>query len=246
MSITSYPTGASTDATLSTMLQEGADITGASMPTGGTHGRGWLSAIWKLLAGGLPAALTGSGNLKAAIVESTATVTTAINNAAATGKGTQGANFVPVQDAHDAGRQQFLMVWERQAGGASESATATCTALTVGGAVQGVGKSYAVGVGKTLRITQVIVTLRTSATTTGLFNSRVRIRQGTANTDPIIWQTEMGFDLTTTTMVVDAEVSQCHPIPEGLEVGSGSSITMTHLESSATGTVSISVIGYIY
>ncbi|MCC5644788.1 hypothetical protein LC607_17950 [Nostoc sp. CHAB 5824] len=31
-------------------LQEGTDITGASIPSGGTSGRGWLSAIWKLLS----------------------------------------------------------------------------------------------------------------------------------------------------------------------------------------------------
>nr|MDZ8019263.1 hypothetical protein [Nostoc sp. SerVER01] len=36
-------------------LQEGTDITGASMPSGGTSGRGWLSAIWKLISDRLPA-----------------------------------------------------------------------------------------------------------------------------------------------------------------------------------------------
>lgn len=35
-------------------LKEGTDINGATMPTGGTSGRGWLSAIWKLISDRLP------------------------------------------------------------------------------------------------------------------------------------------------------------------------------------------------
>jgi hypothetical protein len=69
------PTGAATETTLGGVLKEGTDITGATMPAGGASGRGWLSAIWKAFTDRLPAAVTGSGNLKAAIVESTATVT---------------------------------------------------------------------------------------------------------------------------------------------------------------------------
>jgi hypothetical protein len=40
-------------------LKEGTDITGAAMPTGGASGRGWLSAIWKLVSDRLPSALVG-------------------------------------------------------------------------------------------------------------------------------------------------------------------------------------------
>nr|MDZ8022061.1 hypothetical protein [Nostoc sp. SerVER01] len=46
-------------------LQEGTDITGASMPSGGTSGRGWLSAIWKLISDRFPTlgAKTASGSI---------------------------------------------------------------------------------------------------------------------------------------------------------------------------------------
>ncbi|AUB36150.1 Phage-related tail protein [Nostoc flagelliforme CCNUN1] len=50
----SSPTPVTTDA-----LQEGTDITGTSMPAGGTSGRGWLSAIWKLLSDRFPASVNG-------------------------------------------------------------------------------------------------------------------------------------------------------------------------------------------
>ncbi|MCC5618413.1 hypothetical protein LC605_25675, partial [Nostoc sp. CHAB 5836] len=40
-------------------LLEGTDIMGAAMPSGGASGRGWLSAIWKLISDRLPSALVG-------------------------------------------------------------------------------------------------------------------------------------------------------------------------------------------
>lgn len=67
------PTGAATETTVATLLQEGTSITGASMPSGGAHGMGWLSAIWKAITDRLPAALV-SGRLDVN-VGNTATVT---------------------------------------------------------------------------------------------------------------------------------------------------------------------------
>lgn len=67
------PTGAATETTLSTLLTEGAAITGASMPSGGSGGFGWLSAIWKAITDRLPSSLV-SGRLDVN-VGNTATVT---------------------------------------------------------------------------------------------------------------------------------------------------------------------------
>ncbi len=51
-------------------------ITGQSLEVGGTGLLGWLSSIRKAITDRLPSALTGSGNLKVAIVESTTQQTT--------------------------------------------------------------------------------------------------------------------------------------------------------------------------
>ena len=58
------PAGAATETTLATVAKDGAEITGVSMPTGGSGMRGWLSAIWKALTDRLPASLTSGGNFK--------------------------------------------------------------------------------------------------------------------------------------------------------------------------------------
>lgn len=87
------PAGAATEVTLGSLnttagllLQEGIDITGAAMPAGGSHARGWLSAIWKALTDRLPAALGGAGGLKTQRVDSWAAAaanTASADNAAA-------------------------------------------------------------------------------------------------------------------------------------------------------------------
>jgi hypothetical protein len=56
------PTGAATDTVVGTLLTAGTDISGASMPSGGSGGMGWLSAIWKALTDRLPSSLV-SGRL---------------------------------------------------------------------------------------------------------------------------------------------------------------------------------------
>lgn len=67
------PTGAATEATLATLAQEGTSISGASMPIGGQHLMGWLSAIWKALTDRLPAALVGGRLDTSSFLASTST-----------------------------------------------------------------------------------------------------------------------------------------------------------------------------
>lgn len=50
----------------------GVPITGQSLEAGGSGALGWLASIRKAITDRLPAALTGSGNLKVSIAESTA------------------------------------------------------------------------------------------------------------------------------------------------------------------------------
>lgn len=56
------PLGAATDTVVGTLLTAGTDISGASMPSGGSGGMGWLSAIWKAFTDRIPASLV-SGRL---------------------------------------------------------------------------------------------------------------------------------------------------------------------------------------
>lgn len=79
---------AATETTLATVTKEGTPETGQALGAGGASVLGWLSSIRKAITDRFPAALTGSGNLKAAIVESTATVTITGTVTANAGTGT--------------------------------------------------------------------------------------------------------------------------------------------------------------
>jgi hypothetical protein len=249
------PAGASTETTLGAVLKEGTDITGASMPAGGASGRGWLSAIWKLLSGGLPAALAASGGLKVDIAGTGANATavkvdgsgvtqpvsaagltnldvalstrtkpadqqhvivdtmtpalaldasvsallkpastlaavtavTAITNAlpagtnklgtvdiataAATAKGTQGANAVPVQELKDSGRVNIMWTLEFAPAAVAE-ALMTMTESRDGAAVT-TFTTKVVTSGKRLRITSWTMT---TENTLGVNPKRAKLR----------------------------------------------------------------------
>ena len=140
-------------------------------------------------------------------------------------------------------RQQILLWWERQAGVTSE-ALANFTNGVKDGTAIAAANNYAVSAGKILRIMAINVTIRGTAAT--VFNSRVRIRQATsvAANSPIIWAAEVGAP--STTFAAEECYSICYEIADGLHVVAGQQVAMTHLESSATGTVSVAIIGFEY
>lgn len=61
------------------VLSEGTDITGVSIPTGGSGGRGWLSAIWKTLTDRVPVLTLIGDRLKTQSVLDSVTVTGSAN-----------------------------------------------------------------------------------------------------------------------------------------------------------------------
>jgi len=86
------PLGAATDTVVGTLLTAGTDISGASMPSGGSGGMGWLSAIWKAFTDRIPASLVSGrldvnvGNTPAVTFSGDVTVVgKAAENAAASG-----------------------------------------------------------------------------------------------------------------------------------------------------------------
>lgn len=141
-------------------------------------------------------------------------------------------------------RQSVMLSWERLAGSASESALTNFTNGTLNAVSLAAAASYTVSPGKTLRITQINVALRTTANQ--VVNTRVRIRQAVSvsNASPIIWQGELGTS--NTANAAEIEYSQSFSPDGGIEVSAGQQITFTHLESSAAGTVSFVIAGYEY
>lgn len=155
------------------------------------------------------------------------------------------SNFPPVQPVSFlTGRQQIALVWERLAAVIVESSPVNFTSGTRGGVNLSASSSYTVSAGKTFRIQSVSLLLRVT-TAKADFNSRVRIRQGTLNTSPIIWQGELATSGQGASLV-ESGVAVVFSLPNGLEISSGQSIVVTHLDSSAGGTVSVSVIGFEY
>ncbi|MBW4675967.1 MAG: hypothetical protein KME52_18670 [Desmonostoc geniculatum HA4340-LM1] len=59
VSVSNFPNTLATETTLGTRLSEGTNVTGVSLPSGGSGAFGWLSAIWKIISDRLPTALVG-------------------------------------------------------------------------------------------------------------------------------------------------------------------------------------------
>lgn len=144
-----------------------------------------------------------------------------------------------------AARAYVTLSWERLAGGAAESALTNFTNGTKAGVALSAASSYTVTAGKTFRITAINVSAIATANT--IFNSRLRIRQAAAvtNSSPIIWQCEAGMGAATAANQAAAATTGFE-IPDGLEIPAGQQITFTHIESAATGLISLVIIGYEY
>lgn len=156
------------------------------------------------------------------------------------------SNFPAVQPVSfaTAARASVMLSWERLAGVVAESALTNFTNGTLNAVALAAGSSYTVSAGKTLRITQINIAVRTTANQ--VVNTRVRIRQAAsvANSSPIIWQAELGTS--NTANAAEIEYTQSFSPDGGVEISAGQQITITHLESSAVGTVSVVLVGYEY
>lgn len=160
---------------------------------------------------------------------------------AATAKGTQGANFLPAQDAKDSGRTYLSLVIDRIAGVSSE-ALATMT-INRGGSTSS-ASSYTVTAGKTLRLQMLSVSISDSTTTA--INGRVRVRSAASVlvSSPIVIASDVGsFPGTAAAgMGVGEEIS----IPDGLEIAGGQQIAISQVLSATSSLLSVNLIGYEY
>lgn len=160
---------------------------------------------------------------------------------AAAAKGTQGSNFLPVQDAKDTGRTLVILTLDRVAGITSE-ALATMT-INKGGAVT-TGTSYQVTAGKTLRLQALLVTILDSTTTLSAGRVRVRSAASVLVTSPVVIGTDQGNFTGTAAALAGQAVPVT--IPDGLEIAAAQQVGISHLESGTTSTVSVCLIGYEY
>jgi len=155
-------------------------------------------------------------------------------------KGTQGATGFSVQELKDAGRTYICITIDRAAGIATE-ALATITinkAETVT-----TGTSYTVTTGKTLRLQTFKASVRASTTT--IVSGRIRLRTAAsaiAATSPIIALLEAASN---GAIAEDINVDDID-FPDGVEIAATHQIGISHIESTATGTITVTLIGYEY
>jgi hypothetical protein len=157
-------------------------------------------------------------------------------------KGTQGASGYTVQNLKDAGRASIAITAEAVAGSASE-AIITHT-ISRGGAATSTGTSYNVTVGKTFRLTAIVVAFIATTTTanTSRFRLRVNATGAALVTSPLQFSFRLGWE--SATFIANEAEAICIPIPDGFEVPGGGGLAITHQEAAANGTLDVSLIGF--
>jgi hypothetical protein len=154
-------------------------------------------------------------------------------------KGVQGTIAIMVQDFKDAGRTPVILLVDQAAGIATE-ALATMT-INKGGTVTS-GTSYTVTAGKTLRITQFTLTVKASTTTAVDGRARLRSAATVAASSPIFAAAEASSPAAVANEAGTSNLA----IPDGTEFAGGQQVGISHIESTATGTVSVIAIGFEY
>lgn len=194
-----------------------------------------ISAVALPLPTGAATDLTvTNGTQKSQIVSPTGTV------ADVTAHGTQGANFLAVQNAKDSGRTPVVLVVDNVAGVTTE-ALATLT-INKGGTVTS-GTSYTVTAGKTFRLTQMVLAVINPSTTNASSRVRVRAAATVLATSPIYTAGTVGAPAA----IANAGSSITIDIPDGVEVAAGQQVGISHIESSAIASgVNVCVIGFEY
>lgn len=145
-------------------------------------------------------------------------------------------NPQPTREMMNTGRQQLCLSWENLGGHTSETLE-TFTSGSRNGVALPAASSYTVSAGKTLRIQSVVFTFGQNGSSA--CNYRARIRQGTTTAAPVILAAGAGGPSNTCNVV------HC-PVPDGLEVPSGQSICLTHIETATGGILSCCLVGFEY
>jgi hypothetical protein len=144
-----------------------------------------------------------------------------------------------VSQPYQRNRQHITLVWERMAGSTSESALQNFTSGVRAGSALSAANNYQVQTGKVLRIVAVTVAIR-NVTSASLASTRIRIRQAAsvANSSPIIFEAEVGLVPSAT---LENITSLAIPIPDGIDVDAGQQITVTHIDTTANCTVTVTI-----
>lgn len=158
-------------------------------------------------------------------------------------KSTQGATGFSVQPLSDAGRSRIGFTADRVA----PAATDTLVTFTkdVAGTATTAQTTYTVTTGKIFRIQA--ITIGVVASTTTAVAIRVAIRENTGGTciatsTPAV----MLYSATPAAVAAEGSDGEALAIPDGLEFPAGDSICISAIASTATGTLTVSVIGFEY
>lgn len=158
-------------------------------------------------------------------------------------KGTQGSTGFSTQDLKDAGRTFVVISADRVAGATSEALISF--SKNVGGTVTTGQTTYTVTTGKTLRCQIFQIEILNTTTVANRSIQRLRgVLSGTANaTSPVLLQAVAPAS----SAVATGAGQETFMVPDGLELPSGASIGISHLENVTTaGIVSTLLVGYEY
>lgn len=159
-------------------------------------------------------------------------------------KGTQGANGLSTQDLKDAGRTFVTLNADGVAGVTSN--TALTFSKNVGNTVTATQTSYTITSGKTFRVQNITLALRSAAAAIAF--AKVYLRSNSAGAtvaaSNIIWSTEINTNSATSGTGAWTVVD----FPDGFEIaGDGTkSIGLSHLDQATTNLVSATLVGYEY
>lgn len=113
--------------------------------------------------------------------------------------------------------------------------------ITRAGASQAASTTYVVTAGKTLRIQAASMEARTTAATT--FSCRGRLRVGAASTNGAVL---IPLEVSSLAAVAESTGDDFLTIPDGLEIGTGTSLSFSHVGSNTSGSMSMTILGFEY
>lgn len=159
-----------------------------------------------------------------------------------TTKGVQGANPLPVQQIKDGGRTYVCLTAKNVAG----TTTTTLVSLTINsGGSTSTATSYTVPVGNVLCIQAVAATWQATTTTASTTSLVSLLSAGSvATTSPALAVLALATAeaTATTVLAMTADLS----IPGGIYIAASQQVALSQVDSTTSGSLTITVIGYIF
>ena len=155
-------------------------------------------------------------------------------------RGTQGSQGFTVQDLKDAGRTQVTFFLDDMTGSSTE--VLGTMSITKGAVAQTAATSYTVTAGKTLRLTSIVWTVRSSTNAAQMSKLRIRTAaSGIVATSPVI----LNFIGEAPAASVQTQLMD---LSEGYEISGGTQIAMSHIENitPASTELTVCLVGFEY